>query len=392
MDSNKILVLDGRSLASLAIVRSLGSKGYEIHCGESFKNNLTSFSKYVKKKFEYPSPAKKPDEFIDWVLNLVKQEDYDLVLPVRDDTTLLLAKYQNVISEYTTLYTSDYEKIRKLNDKAETIKVARKADVPIPETYLPEETDIGTIKKEVDYPVLIRPRIGSGARGIKYISSEDQFDSAYHHVKDNYADPIIQEYISHEGGHYSIGTLFNRSSENVATHVYLETKQYPINGGPAVTAESVKKPPWTKNMLRILEELDWIGPAHMDVLYDETDDSPKLLEVNPRFWMSMNIAIKSGVDFPYLIYKLSQNEEISGFFNYEDDMKYRWVIPNELLWLLNTNQKIDGLKEVINFWERDVCYGTLSKDDPFPIIGAVEQGLNFFFEKEKRDQIFDRGW
>ncbi|MCW8173310.1 hypothetical protein D8S78_20705 [Natrialba swarupiae] len=52
----RALVLDGRSLSSLAVVRSLGSNGYRIHGGDSFKWNLTSFSKHVDKRLVYPDP------------------------------------------------------------------------------------------------------------------------------------------------------------------------------------------------------------------------------------------------------------------------------------------------------------------------------------------------
>jgi len=239
---------------------------------------------------------------------------------------------------------------------------------------------------------LVRPRIGSGARGIEYVANPSDFDEAYSKVEKNYGKPIVQEYISHKGGHYSIGTLFDRSSKEIATHVYLETKQYPINGGPAVTARSVKIPEWAEKMLNLFEELNWIGPAHMDILYDLDDETPKLLEVNPRFWMSINVAIQAGVDFPDLLCRLSLGEELDTENHYKDGLKYRWVVPNELLWLLNTPNKIEGLKEFINFWEDGVCYGTLSRKDPFPVLGAIGQGLNFFFEKEKRKQIFDRGW
>ena len=57
----KVLVTDGRSLAALAVVRSLGSKGDEIHCGESFKHNLSSYSKHVEKRVSYLDPEEDPE-------------------------------------------------------------------------------------------------------------------------------------------------------------------------------------------------------------------------------------------------------------------------------------------------------------------------------------------
>jgi predicted ATP-grasp superfamily ATP-dependent carboligase len=387
----KIFITDGRSLATLAIARSLGEKGFEVHCGEEFKHNLTFFSRYVKKRIVYSSPEKQPDQFINEMLKLVKKEKYDMIIPVRDETTLLLSKYKDVIMEYTNLYLASYEIIKKLMDKGETVKIATNCGVPVPKTYFPEEMSIKEIKKYVEYPVLIRPRISSGARGISYVNSPEKLDEAYYKVKKEYDRPMIQEYISHNGGHYSIGALFDEKSKPLAIHIYKEIKQYPISGGPAVNAISVEKEKWVDDMLRILKEVGWKGPAHMDVLYDISSNTPRLLEINPRFWMTLNLSIKSGVDFPYILYMLAISETVEPIESYKVGLKYRWVLPNEILWLMQTPNKIKGFREFINFWEKDTCYGVLSLGDPMPIIGTTLQGFNFLLDVEKRKFMFNRG-
>ncbi len=388
----KVFITDGRSLATLAIARSLGEKGFEVHCGENFYYNITFFSKYVSKRIIYPSPEGDPDRFIDEMLSIVKENQYDVIIPVRDETTSLFSKHKEELSNHTKLYLSNYDSIKRLRDKGETIKLAQKCKVPVPETYFPEDTKIEEIKRRVSYPALIRPRISSGARGICCVESMKEFDESYHKVKGEYGEPIIQEYVSHDGGHFSIGVLFNEASELMAVHVYKELKQYPINGGPAVTAVSVPKEDWVDTMLQILKDANWVGPAHMDVLYDSASNEPKLLEVNPRFWMSLNLSIKSGVDFPYLIYKLARGEHTTPISSYKIGLKYRWVLPNEILWMLQTPNKIQGIKEFINFWDGDTCYGELAFKDPMPIVGILLQSINYALDSDRRKSIFGRGW
>ena len=89
----KILITDGRSLAALAIARSLGEKGFEVHLRErSLYYNITFFSKYVKRKIVYPSPEQDPDRFIDEMLSKVQEEKYDFIIPVRDDINHFILK------------------------------------------------------------------------------------------------------------------------------------------------------------------------------------------------------------------------------------------------------------------------------------------------------------
>ena len=379
-------------MATLAIARSLGEKGLEVHCGEDFRHNLTSYSKYVTKNEIYPSPKSQPDLFLKKIIDIAKREEYEMIIPVRDDTTKILSKHREQLSKYTKLFLPQYQLVEKFGDKGQTIKIAQKHNVPVPKTYFPEDMDIQKIKDVVEYPLLIRPRVSSGARGICYVDSAENFDNAYENVKREYGEPIIQEYVSHEGGHYSIGALFDESSEPVAVHVYKETKQYPINGGPAVNAISVTIDKWVNGMLEMLKKEGWKGPVHMDVLYDPSSSTPKLLEVNPRFWMSLNLSIKSGVNFPYLLYRLGMGEKIEPQGSYKVGVKYRWTFPNEILWLTQTPDKIRGLKEIINFNEKDVYDGVLSSKDLLPALGIIMQSLNYFLDSEKRKLIFKRGW
>lgn len=387
----KVLLTDGRSLATLAIARSLGSKGIKVHVGEEFNYNITSFSKYVETNHVYPSPENHPEEFLEWVLETLKRETYDSIIPVRDITTLLIAKNKEWIAEYTGLCIADCTTINDLMDKATSMKLAAKHGIPIPKTYYPDENGFERIHDEATTPLLIKPRDESGARGIVRVNHLKDLESYYQAANREYSSPIIQEYIDHRGGHYSIGTLFDQESKPVATHVYKETKQYPVSGGPAVNAVSVEKEPWVDDMLQLLRTIDWQGPAHMDVLFDPADDTYKLLEVNPRFWMSLNLSIQSGVDVPVLLFELARGKTPKRVQEYNVGTEYRWVFPNEILWALSGENKLDWIQHMITTSDNPVCYGVLSQCDRRATIGAFTQSIRFLFDKNKRDMIFGRG-
>lgn len=386
----KIFIADGRSLAALAIARSLGEKGFEVHCGEEFKHNITFFSRYVKKRIVYSSPEKQPEQFINEMLKLIKKEKYNMIIPIRDGTTLLFSKYKDEFSRYTNLYLADYETIKKLMDKGETVKIAKKCGVPVPKTYFPEEMSIKEIKKCVEYPVLIRPRISSGARGISYVNSPEKFDEAYHEVKKEYGKPIIQEYVFKKG-YRTACTLLDNVSNEIVTFTYERVKEYPLSGGPTVVGISCNDATVKEHALKLLKNVKWIGVAEVEFIID-TNGVAKLLEVNPRFWMPLNLSIKAGVDFPFLLYKLANNKKIEEITSYKVGVKYRWVLPYEILWLMQTPNKIRGFREFINFWYKDTCYGVLSLKDPMPTIGTILQGFIFLFDSDKRRYMFGRGW
>jgi predicted ATP-grasp superfamily ATP-dependent carboligase len=386
----KVFVTDGRSLAALAIVRSLGQKGIEIHCGEEFKHNITFFSRYVTKRIIYPSPQKEPLKFISAMLDLVKNKKYDMLMPVRDETSLMLSKYKEELSRYTNLYLANFEVMNTFRDKGETVRVAMRHNIPCPKTYFPEETSLAEIKNSAPYPLLIRPRVSSGSRGIRPVRSSDELDSAYSKVKEEYGEPIIQEQIPKKG-YCTACVLLDRDCRKVAAFTYERVKEYPLSGGPTVVGVSCNNESIKEYALKLLRGMKWTGVAEVEFIIDPNGE-PKLLEVNPRFWMPLNLAIYSGVDFPYLLYRLAMGEKVEPVTSYKVGIKYRWVLPSEVLWLMQTSDKLQGLKEFFNFWEDGTCYGELSLSDPMPVAGVMLQALNYAASDEKRALIFNRGW
>ncbi len=388
----KVLVTDARALSSLAIARSLGAAGVEVHVCDDFRATLSSFSTHVSASKTHPSIEDDPSEFVEWLVALCERERYDLVIPVRDETLRALSSHREAVSRVSGLFLADDLVIEQLMDKGECMKIAEDVGVPIPTTYYPNEEGLEAIRDEAAFPVLIKPRIASGARGIVRVDDPDQLTRKYEAVAREHPDPIVQEYVDHSGGHYSVGTLFDRDSRPVATHVYKETKQYPSSGGPAVNAVTVEKEPWVDDLLELLRAVGWRGPAHMDVLYDPDDGRYKLLEVNPRFWMSLTLSIRSGVDVPALLFDLVQGRTPDPVTEYEVGTEYRWVFPNEILWALSDGNKATAFKQLLTPSRNGVCYGIVSREDPTPLVGMMTQSMQFLLAEEKRAMIFDRGW
>lgn len=389
--TDKILVTDGRSLSSLAIVRSLGKAGADVDVCDDFKRPLSAFSKYVTDTKAHEPIGENPAAFVDWLVACCDREGYDLVVPVRDETTLAVAAHREQLSTVTGLFVADRSTIAKLMDKGNCMQAAADLGVPIPKTYYPTA---GTeeIRTTATFPVLIKPRIASGARGIVRVDDPSELARKYEAVERMYPDPIIQEFVDHSGGHYSIGTIFDKGAEPVATHVYKETRQYPASGGPAIAAHTVEREPWVDSVLDLLRAHDWKGPAHMDVLYDPDTEEYKLIEVNPRFWSSLSLTINSGVDIPRILYKLAVDGDVPPSDGlYREGMNYRWIVPNEFLWLWSHDRKLEAARE-LGWWDRNTCCATLSRDDLRPIAGVVTQGLGYLTDGDRRKKIFDRGW
>ena len=86
----------------------------------------------------------------------------------------------------------------------------------------------------------------------------------------------------------------------------------PPEGGVSVVSESVDLDPNLQDMTRrILDHVGWHGVAMVEFKVTP-EGRAYLMEVNPRFWGSLQLAIDAGVDFPWLVYQLSSGQPPEG--------------------------------------------------------------------------------
>lgn len=388
----RAFVTDGRSLSALACARALGERGIDVECGDSFSPTITSFSRQVSACVEYPDAGEEPEAFASFLRRRVESNSYDLVVPTRDDTAKVVAAHRSALSEHTGVVVPDHETMRAMLDKKTTMQLAERQGVPVPATYYPDEAGIDAVAERVDYPALVKPRRGSGARGIRRADSPTELRRAYTAVRREHGPAIVQEYVDHSGGHFSVGTVFDNDSEPVAVHVYEEIAQYPDSGGPAVEAVTVDVDPWVGELLDLLRAVGWVGPAHIDVLRDPVDGTHRLLEVNPRLWTSINLTIESGVDVPGHVYDLATGSDTAREEAYRSGLRQRWLLPAALLWAASGSDRLCRLRRLLADWDGPTRYGVLSRTDPGPTAGVVAQSIGFALDSDKRRQLFDRGW
>ncbi len=380
----RVLILDGMWNKTLAAVRSLGKRGIYVATGEWTRFATALFSKYCSKKIVYPPPKSSPGKFIEWLLRELKTNKYDMILPAELETQLLLVKNRDEIEKYTKLPFADYELISNLQDKAWLMKMAESRGFPCPKTYFPDNPNlIESFINDLEYPVVIKPKISSGSRGIVYISNPLDLPTAYLKVHKRFPYPLIQEFIPN-GGAYGVGALFNFHSEPRSTFVYKRLREYPVTGGPSTLRESVLNEEIKETAISLLKSLGWTGVAMVEFRVDLRDGRPKLMEINPRLWGSLQLAILSGVDFPYLLYKLAVDGDVKPNSNCKIGVKCRCLIPGDIMHFL-TNPNRSRLNP--GFFSRTDGDDILSFDDPLPTLGRISSLLPLLCSNEMKELI-----
>lgn len=379
----RALVTDGHFRKSLAVVRSLGRRGVQVTVGERTFLNTSFFSRYCSKRWVYPSPRRKPDQFIDLLLKELKRDRYDCLFPMEEETLLLIARHRSEISKHTYLLIPELEKIESVRDKARLIRFAESRGVPVPKTY---ETlsEFSLRGEEETSGFVIKPRISSGSFGIVYIGRGEDLVTAYQKVHSRYPYPLIQEYIPDGGGTFGLSALFDEASRVKAAFVHRKLRMYPVRGGPSTLREGVAHPEIMELGLSLLRALNWVGVAMAEFKVDPRDGRPKLMEINPRFWGSLQLAIHSEVDFPYLMFRLARGEQFEPVLRYPVGRRCRWLLFGDILHFMNNPERFRLDPPFLRFFDPETCDDILSRDDPLPILGAAATFFTFLYDPEMK--------
>lgn len=380
-----VLVTDGHFRKTLAVVRSLGRKGISVTVGERTFLNTSFLSKYCARRLIYPSPRRSPDQFVEFLLTEIKKNRYHCLFPMEEETLLLLAKHHSEVSQHTYLLSPDLKKIEFVRDKRNLIQFAEAHGIPTPKTYYSPPTlappPWGGGEGE---GYVIKPRISSGAFGIVYVKEKGDLICSYQRVHERYPFPIIQEWVPDGGGTFGFAALFDEASNIKAAFIHKKLRMYPVQGGPSTLREGVEHPQIMELGLSLFKLLNWVGVGMAEFKVDPRDGVPRLMELNPRFWGSLQLAIISGVDFPYLILKMARRESFEPVLHYEAGKRCRWLLLGDILHFLNHPNRFHLHPSFFHFFDPNTSYDIISKDDPLPLLGSVATFFTFLYDPEMK--------
>jgi len=120
--------------------------------------------------------------------------------------------------------------------------------------------------------------------------------------------------------------LFYANGEIYALFAQRVERTDPPLGGTSVLRQSIAIPPDIgEQAARLVREIELEGYAEVEFRRDSMG-TPYLMEINPRLSASVEIAVRAGVDFPYLLYQWASGEQIDVVKSYRVGacMRYLW--------------------------------------------------------------------
>jgi predicted ATP-grasp superfamily ATP-dependent carboligase len=339
MGASSILVVDGFHRIGLAVARSLKlAGGYAVHLvthrrgGSDFLQR--AFKSNAFDTIHFTRIDSSDRAFLPYLVRLIETQDVDYVMPAGHHGTLHTAMVKKALSRHCTVLAPDYEKIRQLHDKSQALRLAGQAGVPHPRTVIPENAaQAEAYARGCAYPVVVKARKGAGADGVWYAGNRDELMRAWRlavaegrscdgFVRDTSA-PMFQEYIP---GELHDVAAFCRDGRLAAGLTQMRLLTKPLSGGKGIVNITTFEPALLDLARDFVRHTRWNGVLLFDFKIDRRDGTPKLLEVNPRFWGTTWLTTCAGFNYPHNLVLAAQGEPLRFPPRYRVGLACRWPL------------------------------------------------------------------
>lgn len=328
--THTILVLDATQRSALAVTRSLGKlDNIVVVTSDSTPHALAAASKYSHEYLRSPSSADQPQAYLEWLEKICADRHFSLVIPVTEITSQLVLMHAAHLP-HTRLPFANYETVMSLADKYRLLEQAKASGVPVPAfTLVKNSAELD--RSALAYPCVIKPCLskiftpqGWIATSVKLLYSEADLDAALAHAPYLAQYPfMLQAFIPGTGA--GVFCLYNKGRA-VSFFAHQRLREKPPQGGVSVLSESVAVDPTLKHYAQqLLDHVHWHGVAMVEFRVTP-EGTPYLMEVNTRFWGSLQLAIDSGVDFPALLTQLELGMTPALPVDYRVGQRLRWLL------------------------------------------------------------------
>ncbi len=301
--SNGAVIIEGH-VQGLSNVRALGEIGIPVYVIDE-GNCIARYSKYCIKFFKCPSFQS--NEFTQFLVDLSIQEKLNnwVLIPSNDHAVYTISKQKPLLENYYEIITPDLSVIENIYDKLKLLRIAEKIGIPVPSTTHISLLD--ELPESIIFPVVIKGRNGltfykTFGRKVFHASTRKVLLEKLIEIKDkcNLDSIIIQESIQSK----IVVSYVAFCVKGVIKSYWMGEKirEHPERFGTATFAKSSHYDECHSHSMPLIRKLKYTGVCEIEFILDDATNSFKLIEINPRTWLWIELAKQSGINFAKMIY------------------------------------------------------------------------------------------
>src|SRR5438876_623293 len=301
------LVLNAPLRQSLVTVRSLGQRGLQVAAAGTHPNTPALSSRWCQQGFVFP-PEDAMGAYLAILEDWLEHTGARVLIASNDATIALLRLHRARLEPRVRLALADERPLAIAINKERTLAVARHLGLHVPRGLVVRGVgDVPVALKEIELPAVIKPCESwlwngqEGARlGAQLVVTPAEARHAVEAVTRFGEAALFLELLT--GRREAVSFLY-ADGEVHARFAQWAKRTSPPLGGNSVLRQSIAIPADIGGHAEsLVREINLEGYSEVEFRRD-AGGVPYLMEINPRLSASVEVAVRAGVDFPYLLYQ-----------------------------------------------------------------------------------------
>lgn len=377
----------------LGVIRGLGIMGVPIIAVFYDHNDMGYLSRYVTERIHAPHPEKFEKGFVDLLVESAARFGGGLLIPADDATLAAVSRHKSLLEDHYLVACTEWAITERFIDKKHTYALAEEVGVPAPKTTVPQSIeDLEKYHQAVQYPCLVKPTQSHRYyeqfnEKMVQVDDFDQMLAVYQQAVGAGFEVMLQELIPGDDTHGVNYNSYSWGGKALAEFTAQQIRNGPPEFGSPRVVLSKELPEVIDPGRRILRALGFYGFSCTEFKMDPRDGVYKLMEVNGRHNRSSLLAIRCGINFPWLQYRHLVHHELPSDSDFETGV-YWIALERDLGYSLKyRRQERYSLSDYLRPYLEPHVFAALDLRDPMPFVkrwtNLTKRGFESFLKPKK---------
>jgi predicted ATP-grasp superfamily ATP-dependent carboligase/protein-tyrosine-phosphatase len=301
----RVLLLGDDLRAFLAIARSLGRRGIEVHAAPSDFSSSALKSRYIAAAHRLPPHPLDARAWEAALAKLIAAHDFRKVVPTSDSGLFMLRHHAEALGR-ERIGIANPEALDIFSDKANTRALAERHGVAVAKGLMVGAATAEEVAAELGLPVVLKPRASYALgdvrtkRSAMVVRDPGELDAQ---LGSGAWDGCVAESFFPGIG---VGvSVLAREGQVLFAYQHRRLRESSETGASTRRVSEAVDPALLAAVEPLAAAARLDGVAMFEFRVDRRRGRHILLEVNPRFWGSLPLAVAAGADFPALWWDLA---------------------------------------------------------------------------------------
>lgn len=340
------IITDAHQRTALYVANSLSKRGVSV-VGLYGHEQPHLKSKCFWKAIKQPEISEGVDSLIKTIDEL--ECPGATLIPISMESISCVLRHRDSLAEHICVPPQPYSQFHFAANKSSASRAMSELGVALPQTWkIVTQSDLDELDDQKRYPLILKLTIEDNTPPIERFGiaqNKDEANDLFHRLIHIQPELLAQEYIVGVGVGIS---LFSVNGLVKATFAHRRIREQFEKGGPSTFCESFQSSRLQEIAYSFAAKTGWNGLVMLEFKHDIQRNNYVFLEANPRFWGSVQLPIRCGVDFPWMYYRWARGLTVEPIANFQKRRRLKYL-NSDIHAFRKQNEGKKALPKIINW-------------------------------------------